>query len=101
MRACFTLLRHAAGELQVAFAEAGVVDFAEVAQVALRVLRGEDGLPSDAAIAVADGVHHLFARSQRPTAMGTLPRMIQEWRGRKLAASAGGYGAIYLYDCVR
>jgi len=60
VRACFTLLRHAAAELQVAFAEAGAVDFAEVSQVALRVLRGEDGLPSDAAIAVADGIHHLL-----------------------------------------
>ena len=60
VRACFTLLRHAAGELQVAFAEAGVVDFPEVAQVALRVLRGEDGSPSDAALAVADGIHHLL-----------------------------------------
>ena len=60
VRACFTLLRYAAAELQVVFAEAGVVDFAEVAQVALRVLRGEDGLPSDAALAVADGIHHLL-----------------------------------------
>ena len=60
MRACFTLLRHAAAELQVVFAETGVVDFAEVAQVALRVLRDEDGLPSDAALAMADGIHHLL-----------------------------------------
>jgi ATP-dependent helicase/nuclease subunit A len=60
VRACFTLLRHAAAELRVAFADAGVVDFSEVAQVALRVLRGEDGLPSEAAIAVADGIHHLL-----------------------------------------
>ena len=60
VRACFTLLRYAAAELQVVFAEAGVADFAEVAQVALRVLHGEDGLPSDAAIAVADGIHHLL-----------------------------------------
>jgi ATP-dependent helicase/nuclease subunit A len=60
VRACFTLLRHTAGELQVVFAEAGVVDFAEVAQVALHVLCGEDGLPSDAAMNVADGIHHLL-----------------------------------------
>ena len=60
VRACFTLLRHAAAELQVVFAETGAVDFAEVAQVALRVLQDEDGLPSDAALAVADSIHHLL-----------------------------------------
>jgi ATP-dependent helicase/nuclease subunit A len=60
VRACFVLLRHAAGELQVAFAEAGVVDFTEVAQVAQHILAGEDDLPTDAAIAIADGIHHLL-----------------------------------------
>ncbi len=60
IRACFTLLRYAAAELQVVFAEAGVVDFSEVAQVALRVLQDEDNLPSDAAQAVADGIHHFL-----------------------------------------
>ena len=60
VRACFTLLRHAAGELRVVFAEAGVVDFAEVAQVALRVLRGDDGFPTDAAFPVADRIRHLL-----------------------------------------
>ena len=34
--------------------------FTEVAQMAQRVLKGEDELPSDAAIAVADGIHHLL-----------------------------------------
>ena len=60
VRACFTLLRHAAAELQVVFAEAGAVDFIEVAQIAQKVLRGDDGLPTDAALAVADGIHHLL-----------------------------------------
>ena len=60
VRACFTLLRHAAGELQIAFAEAGRVDFIEVAQIAQRVLRGEDGLPTDAALAVSDKIRHLL-----------------------------------------
>ncbi len=58
--ACFTVLRHAAGELQVVFAEAGAVDFIEVAQIAQRALRGPDGLPTDAALALADGIHHLL-----------------------------------------
>jgi ATP-dependent exoDNAse (exonuclease V) beta subunit len=60
VKACFTLLRHAAGELQIAFAEAGLVDFIEVAQIAQRVLRGDDGLPTDAAMAVSDDIRHLL-----------------------------------------
>ncbi|MDE3148673.1 MAG: UvrD-helicase domain-containing protein, partial [Acidobacteriota bacterium] len=60
VRACFTLLRHAAGQLKVVFAEAGAVDFIEVAQIAQSVLRGADGLPTDAALAVADGIRHLL-----------------------------------------
>ena len=60
VRACFTLLRHAAGELRVVFAEAAAADFVEVAQIALNVLKGEDGLPNEAAYRVADGIHHLL-----------------------------------------
>ncbi|HWG22324.1 MAG TPA: UvrD-helicase domain-containing protein [Terracidiphilus sp.] len=60
VRACFTLLRHAAGELQVVFAEAGAVDFIEVAHIAQHLLVDEDNLPSDAAIEIADGIHHLL-----------------------------------------
>lgn len=58
--ACFTVLRHAASELQVVFAEAGAVDFIEVAQIAQRALCDEEGWPTDAAQAVADGIHHLL-----------------------------------------
>jgi len=60
VKACFTLLRQAAGELKIAFAEAGAVDFIEIAQIAQRVLQGDDGLPTDAAIAVSDGIRHLL-----------------------------------------
>lgn len=60
VRACFLLLRHAVAELHIAFAEAGAVDFIEVAQIANRILSGDDGMPSDAAIHVADGIHHLL-----------------------------------------
>lgn len=59
VRACFTLLRHAAAELRVGFAEAGVVDYTEVAQTAQRVLLDEDG-PTEAALAVAEEIHHLL-----------------------------------------
>jgi ATP-dependent exoDNAse (exonuclease V) beta subunit len=60
VRACFTVLRHASGQLKTAFAESGTADFIEVAQIAQQVLRGEDGLPTDAALALADGIHHLL-----------------------------------------
>lgn len=60
IRACFILLRRAAAELQVVFAEAGVVDFVEVAQRAQRVLEEDDRMPTDAALAIADGIHHLL-----------------------------------------
>ncbi len=60
VRACFTLLRHAAAELKVIFAEAGTVDYVEVSQLALRVLAGPDATPTDAAITIADGIRHLL-----------------------------------------
>ena len=60
VRACFTLLRYAAAQLQVVFAEAASVDFIEVAQIAASVLQSEDGFPTDAALAVADGIRHLL-----------------------------------------
>jgi ATP-dependent helicase/nuclease subunit A len=60
VRASFTLLRHAAAQLKVVFAEAGVVDYVEVAQVAQAVLKGEGGFADDAALAVADGIRHLL-----------------------------------------
>ncbi len=60
VRACFTVLRHASGQLKAVIAEAGTVDFIEVAQIAQQVLQGEDGFPTDAALAVADGIRHLL-----------------------------------------
>jgi ATP-dependent exoDNAse (exonuclease V) beta subunit len=60
VKASFTLLRRAAAELQVVFAEAAAVDFIEVAQIAQRVLKGPDDLPTDAAMAVSDGILHLL-----------------------------------------
>lgn len=60
VRACFTLLTHAASELRVVFAEAGATDFIEVAQIAQSVLRQEDGYPSEAAFVIADGIRHIL-----------------------------------------
>ncbi|MGA8042798.1 MAG: 3'-5' exonuclease, partial [Terracidiphilus sp.] len=60
VQACFTVLSHAAAELHVVFAEAGAMDFVEVAQIAQSVLEDADGFPTEAAQALADGIHHLL-----------------------------------------
>jgi ATP-dependent exoDNAse (exonuclease V) beta subunit len=86
VRSCFTLLRQAAGELQIAFAEAGRVDFTEVAQIAQRVLRGEDGQPTDAAIAVADNIRHLLVDEFQDTSRRQhqlLASLIAAWPERE------------------
>ena len=81
VRACFTLLRHAAAYLRIAFAEAGVVDFIEVAQIALGVLRDEDNQPTDAALAVAERIRHLLVDEFQDTS-----RRQHELLGRLIAA---------------
>jgi ATP-dependent helicase/nuclease subunit A len=86
VRACFTLLRRAAGELQVVFAEAAAVDFIEVAQIAQQVLRGPDDLPTDAAIAVADGIRHLLVDEFQDTSRRQhqlLASLIAAWPDRE------------------
>jgi len=60
VRACFTVLRHASGQLKTVFAESGTVDFTEVAQIAQKVLKDEERLPTDAALKTADGIRHLL-----------------------------------------
>ena len=82
VRSCFTVLRHAAGELRTVFAEAGAVDFIEVAQIALHVLQGEDGLPSEAALTIADGIRHLLVDEFQDTSRRQhqlLSRLIAAW----------------------
>ncbi len=86
VRACFTMLRHAAGELQVVFAEEGVADFTEVAQISLGVLQSEDGQPSDAAIALADGIRHLLVDEFQDTSRRQhelLRRLVAAWPERE------------------
>ncbi len=85
VRACFVLLRHAAAELRVVFAENAAADFVEIAQIALRTLRGEDGLPNDAAQGVADGIHHLLIDEFQDTSRRQhqlLAHLIAAWSGR-------------------
>jgi ATP-dependent exoDNAse (exonuclease V) beta subunit len=86
VKACFTLLHQAAGELQVVFAEAGAVDFTEVAQIAQRVLRGDDNLPTDAALAVSDKIRHLLVDEFQDTSRRQhqlLSSLIAAWSERE------------------
>ena len=84
--ASFRLLRHAAAQLHVVFADTGTVDFTEVAQIALRVLKGEDGQPSDATLAVADGIRHLLVDEFQDTSRRQhqlLASLIRAWPDRE------------------
>jgi ATP-dependent exoDNAse (exonuclease V) beta subunit len=86
IRACFTLLRNAAGQLRVVFAEAGAVDYIEVAQIALNVLQGPDGQPTDAALSVADSIHHILVDEFQDTSRRQhelLRRLIAAWPERE------------------
>ena len=86
IRACFTLLRHAAAQLQVVFAETGTVDFIQVAQIALRVLKGDEGELADAALGVADGIRHLLVDEFQDTSRRQhqlLAGLIAAWPGRE------------------
>jgi ATP-dependent exoDNAse (exonuclease V) beta subunit len=82
VRAAFTLLRHAAGELQVEFAQSGAVDFIEIAQIAQRILQDQDGQPSDAAIDIADGIRHLLVDEFQDTSRrqhGLIASLVAAW----------------------
>ena len=103
VRASFTLLRHAAAELQTIFAESGSVDFIEVAQIARKVLRGEDALPSDAAQAVADGIHHLLIDEFQDTSRRQhefVTSLIEAWSestGRTIFVVGDPMQSIYFF----
>ena len=86
LQSCFTLLRRSAGELQVVFAEAGKVDYIEVAQIAQNVLKGEEDLPSDAAIVIADKIRHILVDEFQDTSRRQhelLRRLVAAWPERE------------------
>jgi len=84
--ACFKLLRRAASELRVVFAEAGAVDFIEVAQIADAALHYEEGFPTEAASSLADGIRHLLVDQFQDTSRRQhhlLARLIAAWPERE------------------
>ena len=86
VKACFTLLRHAAAQLRVVFAETASADYIEIAQIALKVLQGEDGGPANSALAVADRVRHLLVDEFQDTSRRQhqlLAHLIAAWPDRE------------------
>jgi ATP-dependent helicase/nuclease subunit A len=82
VRAAFLLLTRAAAELRIVFAEVGATDFTEISQTSLNVLKGEDGIPSEATLAFADGIHHLLVDEFQDTSRRQhelLSRLIAAW----------------------
>lgn len=103
IRACFILLRQAVGELHLVFAETGTVDYTEVAQIAQQVLRGPDGEPTDAALAVADNIRHLLVDEFQDTSRRQhqlLSSLIAAWperSGRTCFAVGDPRQSIYFF----
>jgi ATP-dependent helicase/nuclease subunit A len=90
-------------ELKVVFADAAAVDFIEVAQIAESVLKSDDGYPSDAALAVADGIRHLLVDEFQDTSRRQhqlLAGLIAAWperEGRTLFAVGDPMQSIYFF----
>ena len=85
MKASFTLLRHAAGELRVVFAETATTDYVEVAQIALNVLKGESDAPIDATLAATERARHLLVDEFQDTSRRQhqlLAHLIRTWPDR-------------------
>lgn len=103
VRACFALLRRAAAELKVVFAEQGALDYTEIAQIALHVLRAGDEGPADAAMAAADGIRHLLVDEFQDTSRRQhelLRRLIAAWpdcEGRTCFVVGDPMQSIYFF----
>ena len=86
IRHCFAVLRTAAAQLQLIFAETGSVDFTEVAQIAQRVLAPEGGYASDFAQRQADSIRHLLVDEFQDTSRQQhemLARVVAAWPERE------------------
>ena len=103
VQACFTLLRQAAGHLRAVFAEAGSVDFIEVAQIAQQVLTDGDESPTDIAMAAADDIRHLLVDEFQDTSRRQhqlLASLVASWSdqsGRTLFLVGDPMQSIYSF----
>jgi ATP-dependent helicase/nuclease subunit A len=103
VRACFTVLRYAAAELRVVFAEAEAVDYTEVAQLAQRVLSDEERMPTESGLAIADGIRHLLVDEFQDTSrrqhqlIASIAAAWGEQTGRSVFAVGDPMQSIYLF----
>jgi len=103
VRACFILLRHAAGQLRVAFAEAGAVDYIEVAQQAQQVLQDDERMPTEAGLRIADQIRHLLVDEFQDTSrrqhqlIAAIAAAWSETTGRSVFAVGDPMQSIYLF----
>ncbi len=85
------------------FAETGAVDYTQVAQTALGVLQSADGQPTDAAISVGDGIHHLLVDEFQDTSRrqhALLRSLIAAWpqpEGRSCFVVGDPMQSIYFF----
>jgi ATP-dependent exoDNAse (exonuclease V) beta subunit len=103
VQACFTVLKRAAAELKLVFAEAGRADYTEVAQIAAKVLSGDEGIPGEGALAAADNVRHLLVDEFQDTSRKQhrlLQSLIAAWpdrEGRTCFVVGDPMQSIYLF----
>ncbi len=103
IRACFTLLRHAAGQLRVVFAESGSVDYTEVAQQAMHVLQDDERMPTEAGLRIADEIRHLLVDEFQDTSrrqhqlIAAITAAWGETSGRSVFAVGDPMQSIYLF----
>ena len=86
VRAAFTLLAHAAAQLRIVFAEEGACDFIEIAQMALAVLKGEQGVPDETTLALVEEIRHLLIDEFQDTSRRQhelLAHLVAAWPGRE------------------
>ena len=82
VRACFVLLRQAAGQLKVEFAAAGAVDYSEVAWIARQVLSD----PGEGALKIAEDIRHLLVDEFQDTSRRQhelLKQLVAAWPQRE------------------
>ncbi len=103
IRACFTVLRQAAGELKTVFAERGRMDFAEVAALAQGVLNAGMNATGEAAFAVSEGIKHILVDEFQDTnrvqhrLLGSIVREWPEREGRTVFVVGDPMQSIYLF----
>jgi len=103
VRSSFEVLSHATGQLRAIFAEVGLVDYIEVAQIALSVLSADTGAAGESAFAISDDISHLLVDEFQDTSRrqhSLLGALISHWsdrEGRTAFVVGDPLQSIYLF----